>query len=319
MTQSLNIVAPDTSACEVTKLILRDGYAIIENIANKATDATRDEIGPQLEIAPHGDNNWLGSNTKRLGSVLKRSLAARDLVIHHAVIAIADQILLQYCARYQLNFSGVVHIEPGESAQTLHRDTLLYPFQHPYPTILLPTMWALTDFTTSNGATQIVPGSHLWEIDRQPFEDEIIQAEMPAGSVLIYLGGVWHGGGQNRSNTSRMGLAFQYSAGWLRQEENQYLANPPEVARDYPEALQRLIGYDFGGPFLGFVNGDDPRRILDNSNGQDTPSGGHRSRPDIDKAASCMTRLSLGDIQSVPTPKRDGVRVTTLQGFEEAG
>ena len=99
---------------------------------------------------------------------------------------------------------------------------------------------------------------------RRSYEDEMFIAEMPTGSVLLYLGGIWHGGGRNRSNTGRMGLTLQYSAGWLRQEENQYLANPPEVAHEYPEPLQRLIGYDFGGPFLGFVNGDDPKSILDN-------------------------------------------------------
>jgi hypothetical protein len=116
-----------------------------------------------------------------------------------------------------------------------------------------------------------------------------------------------------------MGLAFQYSAGWLRQEENQYLANPPEVAREYPESLQRLIGYDFGGPFLGFVNGDDPKLIIDNGYERASPSGSHRSSPEIDEAAKRMTRLPLGNIVALPTPERDGEPVETILGFEEAG
>ena len=126
--------------------------------------------------------------------------------------------------------------------------------------MIMPAMWALTDFTAENGGTQIVPGSHVWEHERAPFADEVVNAEMPAGSVLFYLGGTWHGGGDNKSNTMRTGMALQYSLSWLRQEENQYLANPPEVAKDYPERLRRLIGYDFGGPYLGFHNGDDHDR-----------------------------------------------------------
>ena len=135
----------------------------------------------------------------------------------------------------------------------------------PRPLLSLKVGFWLSDVSEEGrGNFYIVPGSHLWEKERQPFEDEVIQAEMPAGSLLIYLGGIWHGGGQNQSNTPRMGLALQYSAGWLRQEENQYLSNPPEVARTFSEPLQRLLGYDFGGPFLGFVNGADPKLILDN-------------------------------------------------------
>jgi len=201
----------------------------------------------------------------------------------------------------------------------LHRDTMLYPFGHPCPTILMATMWAIRDFTAANGGTCLAPGSHLWEPDREPFEDEVVSAEMPAGSVLIYLGGIWHGGGENRSNSIRTGLTIQYSAGWLRQEENQYLANPPEVARGYPEELQRLIGYDFGGPFLGFVEGDDPHRVLEFGYDGARRRNVHRSRPEIDAAARAMSFLSLGDVTAVPTPRRDGPRVTTQSGgFEEA-
>ena len=319
MTASLNTVTPDAPARDIAELVERDGYAIIENLANERAAEAREELARQLDATPYGENEFVGTHTRRFGSVLARSPAARDLVIHPGLMAVADQILLNHCARYQLNVATLINIEPGETAQTLHRDTLLYPFEHPYPTILLPTMWALTDFTAANGATQIVPGSHLWEQDRQPFEDEVIQTEMPAGSVLVYLGGIWHGGGQNRSNTARMGASIQYSAGWLRQEENQYLANPPEIARGYPEALQRLVGYDFGGPFLGFVDGGDPQRFLDEGYENTSTSGGHRSRPDIDEAARHMTRLPLGTISPVPSPEREGVRVETFAGFEEAG
>lgn len=319
MTHSLNIVAPDTPADDIADLIARDGYVIVEDLALSQAAALEEELVPHLDSTPYGENEWLGAHTKRCGGILRKSKGARDLAIHPTVLAMADRFLLPNCARYQLNVAGVIQIEPGEGGQPLHRDTALYPFQHPCPSILVGTMWAVRDFTEANGGTRLAPGSHLWEGQREPFEDEVISVEMPAGSLLIYDGRAWHGGGENRSNAIRTGLAIQYSVGWLRQEENQYLANPPEVARKYPEELQRLIGYDFGGPFLGFVDGDDPYRILES--GYDVPPrrAVHRSRPEIDEAARRMSFLPLGDVKAVPTPKREGQRVTTqLGGFEEA-
>lgn len=319
MTASLNIVAPDTPAHDIAELVERDGYAIIEGLAVSEAATVRDELVPHLDATPYGENEWLGSHTRRCGGILKKSSGTRDLAVHPNVMALADRLLLPNCARYQLNIAGVIQIEPGEGAQPLHRDTALYPFRHPCPTILMSTIWAISDVTAANGGTCLAPGSHLWKQDREPFEDEIISVEMPAGSLLIYLGGIWHGGGENRSNTIRTALAIQYSAGWLRQEENQYLANPPEVARDYPEQLQRLIGYDFGGPFLGFVEGDDPHRILEFGYDGAPRRAVHRSRPEIDAAAQRLSLLPLGDVEAIATPQREGRPVKTqLGGFEEA-
>ena len=149
-------------------------------------------------------------------------------------------------------------------------------------------MWAVSDFTAENGGTQVVPGSHLWDEDRQPDESDVIAAEMPAGSVLLYQSATLHGGGANHSRRPRTGISFQYSLGWLRQEENQHLTNPPEVAREYPSRLQALVGYEFGGPFLGFVNGDDPIRLLSDAAYDGAPL---RTRPDIDAARARLPRF----------------------------
>ena len=124
-------------------------------------------------------------------------------------------------------------------------------------------MWALDEFTVENGATRVVVGSHnrmdIPEVD----EEDVASAVMSSGSVLYYLGSTIHGGGANHSTAPRAGLINTYSLGWLRQEENQYLAHPPEVAEDFPEPLRRLIGYNYGGSYLGFFNGDDPHRIFE--------------------------------------------------------
>jgi ectoine hydroxylase-related dioxygenase (phytanoyl-CoA dioxygenase family) len=234
------------------------------------------------------------------------------MAIHPVVMALADIVLQPHCVRYQLNFSGIMQLLPGARAQDVHRDGDLYPFRHPCPPMSMPTMWALTDFTDDNGATWVVPGSHRWAEDRDPTADEIVHAAMPAGSLLVYLGGTIHGGGANVTPSSiRTGLAFQYSLGWLRQEENQYLTNPPEVARTYPERLQRLIGYDYGAPYLGFVDGDTPQRLLRDEH--DGPR--NRTTPEVDALASRMNRHRWGDIEPEPTPPTTGPTIPVSRGL----
>ena len=159
-------------------------------------------------------------------------------------------------------------------------------------------MWALSDFTADNGGTQLVPGSHQWPDDRTPHAHEVINAEMSAGSVLIYLGGTLHGGGENVSATARTGLALQYSLGWLRQEENQYLAHPPEVAKNFSETLRRLIGYNYGGSYLGFVNGDDPHRLFE----PEYTGPALRSTPEIDAAKKSLPRFQVSAMNTKSRP-----------------
>jgi ectoine hydroxylase-related dioxygenase (phytanoyl-CoA dioxygenase family) len=300
----LNRLPPDAAPDDAAAAIARDGYVIIERLAVDTAAKAQAELGPHIEAAPYGHTEFLGARTKRLGSLFRRSTAAQALAIHPKVLAIADRVLLPHCARYQLNFSGIMHLEPGAGAQALHRDGILYPFLHPCPPTLMPAMWAITDFTAENGGTQIVPGSHLWEHDREPMEEEVGYAAMPSGSVLIYTSGIIHGGGTNQSNSLRTGMALQYSLGWLRQEENQYLASPPEVARTYPERLQRLIGYDYGGPYLGFYNGDDPHRVFE----PDYKGPAERTSPEIEEAAARIEWLRWGDIKPVPTPRGMGTK-----------
>ena len=291
---------PDTPLDALAARLARDGYVIIEELAVALTARAREELQPHVDGAPFGHVSFLGFRTKRLGGLLAKSAAVRELVLDPTVLALADRLLLPHCARYHLNFSGIMHLAPGAEAQSLHRDGSLYPLVHPHPTTIMPTMWALSDFSAENGATRIIPGSHRWEHDRLPCEDEIIAAEMPAGSVLIYTCGVLHGGGDNRSDDVRTGLALQYALGWLRQEENQYLVNPPEIAREYPEKLQRLIGYDYGGPYLGFAHSDDPRRVL--VSGHEGPP--QRSSPEVDRAAADVEWLRYGEVEPEPTPAR---------------
>ena len=307
---TLRIVGPQMPVETMHEFFMENGYIVLAGAAERQAAEAREEFAPHIEAAPFGHDDFLGKRTKRIGGVLAKSPTARNLVLHPVVMNLCELTLLPYSPNLQLNFSGIMHLEPGADAQSLHRDGALYPVRNPCPPMLIATMWALTPFTEENGGTRIAPGSHLWEHDRVPRADEVMAAEMPAGSVLLYTGGVWHGGGKNRSTSARTGLALQYSWSWLRQEENQYLANPPDIAKQYDERLRRLIGYDFGGPYLGFVNGDDPHRVFDT--GYSGPP--RRSRPEIDEHCLSLEPLRLGEVKAVASPEAQGETVESFTG-----
>ena len=163
----------------------------------------------------------------------------------------------------QLNLTQAIRIGPGEPKQIVHRDDAMFPFARQGIEAMINCMWAVDDFTVENGATQVVPGSHRWDDpQRRPSEDEITQGAMKAGSLLVYLGSVIHGGGANTTDKPRTGLVLSYCQGWLRQAENQYLAVPQQQAARFPERLQRLLGYFVHQPNLGCVEGQDPILLL---------------------------------------------------------
>jgi ectoine hydroxylase-related dioxygenase (phytanoyl-CoA dioxygenase family) len=172
---------------------------------------------------------------------------------------VADEVLWPSKTTFQLHLTQAIALDPGASAQTLHRDQWCFDF-FPFPDdveVELGTMWALTDFTDANGATRVVPASNRLTVDGldlSHLEPESVAAAMPRGSVVLYSGRTVHGGGANTSDHTRIGINVDYVLGWLRQEENQYLVTPPEVARQLPEELQRLAGYTYGAYALGYAH-----------------------------------------------------------------
>lgn len=139
----------------------------------------------------------------------------------------------------------------------------MFPFPHTGSEWMINCMWAIDDFTSENGATNLVIGSHKWDPTREPEESEIIQAEMKAGSILIYMASLLHGGGHNRTENPRTGVVLSYCLGWLRQAENMYLSIPLEHAKMMSKKLQKLIGYATHQPNLGCVEGQDPIVLLE--------------------------------------------------------
>lgn len=295
----MSILKPDTAIDSLVRCLQRDGYVVVERLAPELVARAKEQLEPHIAATPFGPGNSHGAFTKDVEGLVGKSDAAHKLMIHDTVLAVCNQILLPNCVRYQLNYTGVMHLEPGAKNQELLRDGEMYPFRHPHPPTQLAVMWAANEFTATNGGTRVVPGSHLWEHARAVRDHEVISVTMPPGSLLLYLAGVIHGGGSNTSNVARTGIAVQYSLGWLRQEENLHIAVPPILAKTLPDVLARLVGYDLGGPFTGFVHGDDPHRLL-----EDAPIADRcHSYPELDTASARLPRLRWGDITPVPTPE----------------
>ena len=284
-----NSFAGNTSPEAVVDAVSRDGYAVVRDAVDPETvAAVSTDLAPFLEDAHKGHEEFFGKLTKRFGALLAKSSAVQSLLVHPTVLAVADHALLPHCVRYHVHYTGVMHLEPGETRQVLHRDTSIYPIANPCPPMTVATMWAVSDFTGQNGGTRLVPGSHLWSNERVPESAEVVATEMTPGSVLIYTGNVIHGGGANHADQPRTGVALHYNLGWLRQEENQYLAVPQEIARQLPDQVQELMGYALGSSSLGFVDHIEPKDYLHGVRDQAKSSLGP---PELRQRVDALNRL----------------------------
>jgi ectoine hydroxylase-related dioxygenase (phytanoyl-CoA dioxygenase family) len=248
-----------TSVVEVVASLERDGYAVVEGLLPPPDlAAARDDMRRVLAATPGGRNPFEGAHTKRVYALFAKTRAFDHPATHPLVLGVLDRVL-GHC---QLSAPTGIEIGPGEVAQILHHDDAIYPLPRPHAEVVLNTMWALDDFTEANGATRVVAGSHRWTRERPDDETPTRPAEMPAGSALFYLGSLWHGGGANTTDRARLGVILEYVASWLRPQENHFLAVPRAVARELPESLQELLGYNIRPPFMGYVDGRHPRRAL---------------------------------------------------------
>ena len=254
-------------AALVNEALDRDGCVIFDNLLPDSLISTvRETLAAELDETEFGDGVFVGGQTKRIGSIVARAGHSLQMLAEPHVLSAMDHMLSPYCERFQLNLTQLVAIYPGERAQILHRDENMFPVLELgiNAEVMVNAMWALTDFTADSGGTRLVPGSHKWSRDRVPTPDEVVSAEMKAGSVLVYRGSLIHSGGENVSDAPRLGLLFGYNLGWLRQYENQYLACPPELAQYLPFGVQRLLGYTVHRPNLGLWECDDPQLVLNN-------------------------------------------------------
>jgi hypothetical protein len=246
----LTYLEKTTDHAAVASTLRSDGAVVVTGLAETAhVDTVTAELRQHLDSSGlDSRSDFNGSRTLRTNAVLATAPGAAPLLDHDLVVAVANEILLPYCATYQIGSMTAIEILPGEAAQALHRDDSLYPIDINGMELEIGVMWALNDFTVENGATRIVPGSHRfirsWHLpDVSGWES----ATMPKGSALFYMGSTWHGGGANQSTESRLGLINTYSLGWLRQESNQYLETPPEIAVGFGDRLRALLGYTAHG------------------------------------------------------------------------
>ncbi|MEP6870665.1 MAG: phytanoyl-CoA dioxygenase family protein [Anaerolineaceae bacterium] len=255
----MTFLNPDSSVDEVTAALERDGFAIVQGaLSADEVKAKRDEVLRVLALTPRGRNNFEGFETQRVYALFAKTRAFDEPATYPLVLGVLERVL----GSFQLSAPQAIQIGPGETAQPLHRDDGVYPIARPHRELIVNTMWALDDFTEANGATHVIPGSHLWRDERPDEQMQTLRAVMPAGSLMFFVGDVFHGGGANTTDRPRLGVILEYVAGWLRQQENQYLAVPKETVRQLPQRLQELLGYNVHGNLVGNVDGRHPLKSL---------------------------------------------------------
>src|SRR5579872_773846 len=282
--------APKADPDAIYSTIERDGAAILEGLlttdvvarVNNEVGAILDSANPDAELFNPIMQAFHGPHTKQVTGVCAFSPTfAVEVMCHPLLLDLCDRMLLPSCARYQLNLGHLLQRGPGAEEQLLHRDEVVWSdVPRPAPELQLAAVIAFVDFTRENGATRVVPGSHTWP-DRElppieqfsqppPRPEQVVYAEMPAGSAVVYLGGTIHGAGANTTAADdRRGAHLSYCLGWLRTEENNYLSMPPASVSSLPRQAQEVIGYAIhdgvlrGGGYLGMVNGHDPVELLE--------------------------------------------------------
>jgi ectoine hydroxylase-related dioxygenase (phytanoyl-CoA dioxygenase family) len=294
---SIKHLPVSASADEICAALNDDGCVVVDRIVRpEVMDEVAQELRPFTEKTPFGPDDFSGRRTRRTGGLVARSPKCRELVTNPVVLGAVGK-LLGHATSFQLHLTQVISIGPGEPAQTIHRDQWAFDF-FPFPKgyeVQCNTIWAMTDFTAENGATRVIPGSNHFDDKLRFTESDTEPAEMAKGSVLFYTGSIYHGGGANRSNAIRTGINITYNVSWLRQEENQYLSVPLEIARTLPVDLLRLMGYRLGAYALGYVDDTrDPIEVV---------------RPDLARTGFrpvLETQESASFLTTQPQPSKEG-------------
>jgi ectoine hydroxylase-related dioxygenase (phytanoyl-CoA dioxygenase family) len=239
-----------------------DGYVVIERaVDDDVLGRIRAELAPYLgEGAHRGRNDFEGYATNRVYALLAKAPSVAELVEHPDVVAFLDELLLPDCL---LSANLAINLLPGETRQNLHTDDSFYPVPRPRQAIGVSAIWAIDDFTADNGATQVIPGSHRWGTEvPEPEDARIVDVVMPAGSVVVFLGTLWHRGGANRSEHPRLAITPQYCEPWARPQE-QMVLSVGQAAAAFSPRVRTMLGFGIYPPFMGHVNGLHPLRVID--------------------------------------------------------
>jgi ectoine hydroxylase-related dioxygenase (phytanoyl-CoA dioxygenase family) len=245
--------------------IAEQGFTVLEEVV---PDDLRSELVARIDRAMHdaatplGTNVFLGRRTRRLFNLLARDPFFARVPLFEPALSLAEGVLDEGLLLSSLT---AISMGPGQQPQPFHADDGSIPLPRPHVPITCVAIWALTDFTAGNGGTRIVPGSHRY--DHKPRKGEVtggwVQPEMPAGSILVYDGSVWHGGGENATDERRLGIVCNHCAGWVRQEEDQLLALDRGYVAELPPRLRRMVGYSVYRGLIGHVDQVDPDTWFD--------------------------------------------------------
>lgn len=253
----------DAMARPYVEEIERDGYTIVRDAIEPDLVGELDEdllrLERELGVSP-ANNAFEGTRTIRIYNLLARGRLYERIPAHPRVLPIVEGVLDRGCLISSLSS---ISIDPGETEQPIHADDQLIALAKPHAPVVCNTMWALTEFSEENGATRVVPGSH--KADLSPDYGRAYDsaaAEMPAGAVLIWHGSLWHGGGANRSGRRRVGVAMNYCAGFIRQQENQQLGIPLDTIRRFDPRLQELVGFGTYNGLIGHIDRQTPAERL---------------------------------------------------------
>ncbi len=242
--------------------IREQGFTVLPSLLSPAdVRVLKTALEPFLQRQHMGRNNFEGFITERVYALLAKDPAFATIIEHPAILSIVSEFL---APNFLLSAALAINIHADETPQPFHSDATLPNAPHD-TTSGISTLWALDEFTEDNGATEVIPGSHRW-VDEKPGEDDCraVKALMPAGSVMVFHGSLFHRGGANHSGAPRLAITPQYCQPWLRQIENMVLAVPPEIASTLSPQLQAMLGYSIREPgFMGYVDGMHPRRVLD--------------------------------------------------------
>jgi ectoine hydroxylase-related dioxygenase (phytanoyl-CoA dioxygenase family) len=244
--------------------IEEEGYTILPDVIDQDLIEEIDDALLKLEhdlgTVP-ADNLFEGLHTMRVYNLLLYGKTFQKIPVHPNVLPVVEGVL---DPGLLISSLSSIAIGPDEQAQPIHADDQLIPLTRPHVPIICNTMWAITDFTEENGATRLIPGSHRWEEPPNPLVSytDTVAAEMPSGSVLVWVGSLWHGGGANQTDQRRVGIAMNYCAGYIRQQENQQLGIPPELVRTFPRRLQELVGYSVYNGLIGHIDKKHPAKVV---------------------------------------------------------
>lgn len=277
MTKKSLVKLPSSATIDdILECFERDGGCIVENMLKPSTvDGIWADLRAEFDATPNGEGFFVGNQTRRLSGLFNRSLHMQELITQPQFYGAAEKWLCKPFKYWlnqesfeatpvlQMSLTQAIMIMPGQGLQPLHRDDIAHHRRHPGPDSQVQILYAMSEYTEANGATRVIPGSHKWDDDRAPRAEESVPAEMNPGDGLLYLGSTYHGGGQNvTQDKPRTAIATTLVLGYLRQEENQYIAVPRERVRQFPEHVQRLLGWGTNPPFCGWIEMRDPNYLV---------------------------------------------------------